>query len=110
MNPGKLKDRCDLRLRIKSKNAGGQQTYIFKDVISMRGNFREMPSKDVLVKDIQVNVRSGTLLTRFYPNADESMYFMINKRDTYRVIGFNHDDNNTKTTWALEYLKEPENG
>lgn len=110
MNPGKLKDRCKVMMRVKGKNAVGQPTFEYKEISPLRGNFREMPSKEVLTTDIQVNTRSGTLLTRYYPNADETQFMQINEKHIYRVIGFNHDDNNTQTTWALEYLKAPNDG
>lgn len=110
MNPGKLKDRVELMRRVKRKNAGGQQIYEYVTVIKMRGNFREVPSKDILDNAIQVNVRSGTLYSRYYPSADESMYMRINDKLIYRIKGFNHDDYNTATTFALEWLKVPEDG
>ncbi len=107
MNPGKLKDRCKVMTRVKGKTSAGQLTYQYNEVAPLRGNFREMPSKDVLALDIQVNTRSGTCMTRYFPGADESQFMQINEKHIYRVLGFNHDDDNTQTIWALEYLKAP---
>ncbi len=110
INPGKLRDRIDILKRVRGKNAGGQITYDYQLIESGRGNFRSVPSKEILAGNIAVNTRSGSVLTYFYPDADESLFLRINEKDVYKVIGFSHDDGEESTLWTVEYLRKPEDG
>lgn len=108
INPGKLKDRIEILERQKVKNAGGQIKFEYVKIDEGRANFRSVPSKEILAGNIAVNTRSGTALTYYYAQADETQFIRINEKDIYKVIGFNHSDNEESTLWTLEYLKKPE--
>lgn len=108
INPGKLKDRIEILRRDKVKNAGGQIKFEYTKIDEGRANFRSVPSKEILAGNIAVNTRSGTALTYYYKDADESLFIRINEKDVYKVIGFNHDDKDESTLWTLEFLRKPE--
>lgn len=110
INPGKMKDRIEILTRTNGKNAGGQIIYNYNVIDTGRGNFRSVPSKEILAGNIAVNTRSGSVLTQYYPNADESLFLRINEKDVYKVIGFSHDDGEASTLWTVEYLRKPEDG
>lgn len=110
INPGKLKDRIEILSRNKGKNSGGQPTFEYTKIDEGRGNYRSVPSKEILAGNIAVNTRSGSVITHYYPNADESLFLRINEKDVYKVIGFSHDDGEASTLWTVEYLRKPENG
>lgn len=108
INPGKLKNRIEILKREKVKNAGGQIKFEYSKIDEGRANFRAVPSKEILAGNIAVNTRSGTALTYYYEQADETLFIRIDEKDIYKVIGFNHSDNDESTLWTLEYLKKPE--
>lgn len=76
----------------------------------MRGRFRSTPGKEVLANSLLTNVRTGSLLTLYYPNADEAQEITINDKDIYEVVTFSHSDHMDSTLWTLKFLRKFKNG
>lgn len=108
MNIGNLRDLINIYSVTTGRDAKGSAVKI-RTILNpdqpIRGSFRALPGKEVLLNDLQYNVRSGTLLTRYFPAADESQVIQINGGNHYEVVTFNHDDKHRSTLWALKLVK-----
>lgn len=82
----------------------GEPVKTFSVLDSMRGGYRSVGGKDLLLSGAEMVVRQGTLQTRYYPKADESQYVRIDRKDIYEVVTFNHDENFRFTVWTLTKL------
>lgn len=103
MNTGKLKDRIKLLKKIPAKdNKGVTNKYNYEVIDSFRGNYRGLPGKEILLDLAQINIRGGTLLTRYYRGANEDYMIKVNDIEIYEIITFEHNDNKTSTIWTLK--------
>ncbi|QPX74975.1 putative lower head-tail connector protein [Serratia phage vB_SmaS_PhooPhighters] len=102
MNTGKLKDRIKLLKKTPAKDSKGvTNKYDFIVIDSFRGNYRGLPGKEILMELAQINLRGGTLLTRYYKNANEDYMIKVNDGEIYEIVTFEHNDNKTSTLWTL---------
>ncbi len=110
MNTGSLKNRVKILDSHIDPGGKGQANIIFSLKSKMRGNWRMQPGNEVLNNNIAGNIRQGTLLTRYYPEAKEDLFVQIDNAEIYKVITFNHEDDLTSTIWALSVYKGGNNG
>lgn len=103
MNVGALKDIVEIYRQTVSPGDGGSPVKSYEKIVTMRGNWSQVAGTDFIMSNVQLNTRKGTLLTRFYPGADERLFIKINYSDMYEVVTFNHKDR-VSTLWNLSFL------
>lgn len=103
MNVGALKDIVEIFSQKILPGSGGKPEKTYTKITEMRGNWSQLAGKEFLLSDVQMNLRQGTLLTRFYEGADEKLFIKINRKDMYEVNTFNHKDR-VSTLWNLSKL------
>lgn len=106
MKIGALRERCEILKRVVSPGPKGEPVKTFSTTAAIRGDWRQVNGRELLLSGAQMNVRQGTLLTRFYPKATESMFIRIkgttlDEDVIYEVVTFNHADKNRSTLWTL---------
>lgn len=102
-NLGRMRERCEILNRTIEPGPKGEQVKVFTEVGRRRGDWRQAGGQQFLLANAQMNIRSGTLLTHYFPDADESQFIRINGKDVYEVLTFNHDRNKS-TLWTLQLL------
>lgn len=106
MKIGALRERCEVLKREITAGPKGETIKGFSTTAAIRGDWRQVNGRELLLSGAQMNVRQGTLLTRYFPKATESMFIKI-KGDSdsddviYEVVTFNHADKNRSTLWTL---------
>lgn len=106
MKTGSLRERCEILTRTTRPDGKGQTIKEFVKIEDLRGNWRQAGGRDFLLSGAEMNIRQGTLLTRFFPKAKEDMYIKIkgvteDLDEIYNVVTFNHEDNYKSTLWTL---------
>ncbi len=106
MKTGSLRERCEILTRTTRPDGKGQTVKEFSKLKDIRGNWRQANGRDFLYSSAEMNLRQGTLLTRFFPKASEDMYIKIKGATEdldviYNVVTFNHEDDYKSTLWTL---------
>ncbi len=103
---GSLRDIVKIYRRTTKPGDAGEQIQGYEMLADMRGNWRQINGEAFLLAGAEVSERRGTLKTRYFPEADETMYIEIYTKpglpDVYEVITFNHDDRDWFTLWTLK--------
>lgn len=101
---GSLRQIVEIFSQKVSPGDAGQVVKVFTLDAKMRGDWRQINGKEFILSGAQLTDRQGTLLTRFYRNADECLFIRINKKDVYEVTTFNHNNREESTLWTLKML------
>lgn len=102
MDTGKMRDIIEVLESVKSQDSMGKRTEEYKVIQdNMRGNFRSISGKEMLFSGVQFTLKTGELLTRYFPKASNSQFIRINRSELFEVITANHNDERTSTLWTI---------
>lgn len=105
MNIGKMRSRIEICRVSTTPGDSGEPVTQIEVIHKCRGNYRTVGGKEFILSGAHLNSRSGTLQTRYYKDADESLHIRINKGDIYQVDTFNHDERMISTVWTISKYK-----
>lgn len=105
ISEGRLRDIVKIYARTTRPGEAGEQIQGYIKLADMRGNWRQVNGQAYILSGMELSNRKGTLKTRYYPDADETMYIEIFTKpgsgEVYEVETFNHDDRDWFTLWTL---------